>query len=207
MRKQLFLLLLLLCCSIVLTGCASIISGSTQEVTFQSQPEGATVSVDGKPLGKTPFTTTLKKKNDQKLTFEKEGYKTETMQLTTHLNPWFFGNIIFGGLLGSTTDGLSGSIHEYVPAQYFIPLTPLDNTRLDPLTEKKNKAKKFIVLEYKNIMSDISRGSGEYLNSLMDLLSVAPTEQKEATTRITALSETHKDPLIFADKIIELYVK
>lgn len=184
MQKQLLLLFVLICCSCLMSGCASIISGSSQEVTFQSQPDGATVTVNGKILGRTPLTTNLKKKSDQKLTFEKEGYKTDTMQLSTRMDSWFWGNILIGGLIGSTTDGISGAVHEYVPNQYFIPLTPLDSTRLDPLTEKKAKAKEFIVLQYKNIMTDISKGSGEYLNSLISLLSIVPEAQKEATAKI-----------------------
>jgi len=107
--KQLFFLLAVVFL-LVLSGCASIVSGPTQELTFQSEPEGATVSTNGRPLGKTPLTVQLDKKSDQTLKFELEGYKTITMPLTTTLDPWFWGNIVLGGFIGSTTDGLSGAV-------------------------------------------------------------------------------------------------
>ena len=36
-------------------GCATIVSGTTQEVSFQSNPEDAKVSVSGRVIGKTPL--------------------------------------------------------------------------------------------------------------------------------------------------------
>ena len=109
--------LLTMCCltflsvaiCICLGGCASIISGKSQEVSFDSQPDGVTVDVNGKVLGKTPFTVTIARKSDQSITFTKDGYKPTTMRLETSINGWFWGNIVIGGLLGSTTDGLSGA--------------------------------------------------------------------------------------------------
>ena len=49
-------------------------------------------------------------------------------------NPWFWGNILFGGVFGSTTDGLSGSVHEYSPSQFFITLVPMTGSPAE--TEK-----------------------------------------------------------------------
>lgn len=95
-------------------GCASIISGSKQQMTFQSTPEGATVSVNGRLVGKTPISIQLDKKSGQSLEFKKDGYQPVTMELTTHLDGWFWGNIILGGFIGSTTDGISGAFHERV---------------------------------------------------------------------------------------------
>src|SRR5882672_9180903 len=120
--------------AISLTGCASIISGSNQEVTFHSTPEGATVSVNGKTFGKTPLTTALKKKAGQSLSFEKDGYKTVTLQLETRLDSWFWGNILLGGFFGSTTDELSGAAHEYSPNQYMVTLEPIGTGDLDGKT-------------------------------------------------------------------------
>jgi hypothetical protein len=51
----------------VLPGCASIINGKTQTVSFQSTPSGATVSLSGMPIGVTPISTVVQRKNDQTL--------------------------------------------------------------------------------------------------------------------------------------------
>jgi hypothetical protein len=56
--------------------------------------------------------------------FSKDGYKPVTMELTTTLDPWFWGNIVLGGFIGSTTDYINGSVNEYSPSQFFVTLTP-----------------------------------------------------------------------------------
>jgi len=118
-------LALLLAVTVILsTGCASVVSGTDQKLTFNSEPEESTVAVSGRVLGKTPLTVPVDRGSNQSITFEKEGYKTYTAQLSTTTNPWFFGNIVLGGLVGSTTDGVSGAIHEFSPDQYFVTLKP-----------------------------------------------------------------------------------
>ena len=71
---------------LTVTGCASIISGTDQQLTFTSEPEGATVIVSGKTFGKTPITIDIDRGENQSLTFEKEGYKSYTTQLSTSMN-------------------------------------------------------------------------------------------------------------------------
>jgi hypothetical protein len=62
-----------------ITGCASIVSGTDQNLTFNSEPDAATVTVAGKVVGKTPLSVQVKKGKNQSLTFEKDGYKTHTI--------------------------------------------------------------------------------------------------------------------------------
>jgi hypothetical protein len=207
MRKSLFLLFAVLAYGSIMSGCATIITGTSQEMSFQSNPDGATVTVSGRVIGKTPITTSLKKESNQSVIFEKEGYKTQTMQLTTNLEPWFWGNIVLGGLIGSTTDGLSGAVHEYSPSQYFISLPPAENAHIDPLIQRKTQAKDYIVLSYNNLMIDLSKGSGEYLNSLTNTLAIPENNKTEAISKIRALSEIYTDVPTFADRVIELYLK
>ncbi len=59
-----------------LSGYATIASGTTQTVTFISNPEGAPIELDGRTLGKAPLSITLKKKEGQRVTAKLEGYKT-----------------------------------------------------------------------------------------------------------------------------------
>jgi len=120
--------LVILLCLLFIQACATIISGKSQEMTFTSEPEGVTVTVVGRAIGKTPCTVRLDKEKGRTVTFEKEGYKPRTMALTTTLDSWFWGNIVLGGLIGSTTDGISGAVHEYSPSQYFITLSPINTS-------------------------------------------------------------------------------
>ena len=83
--------------------------GTSQEMTFQSSPEEVTVTVSGRVIGKTPITSRLDKKSGRSVVFSKDGYRPVTMELTTTLDPWFWGNIVLGGFIGSTTDGFNGA--------------------------------------------------------------------------------------------------
>lgn len=186
-----------------LWGCATIVSGTTQEMTFQSEPEGALVKVDGRPLGKTPITIQLDRKSSQALSFELEGYKTINMPLTTTLEPWFWGNILIGGLIGSTTDGISGAIYEYSPSQYFVSMHPVNG--IDK--PQKAKAREFIVAGYTNIIGELNTAPAEYLSSLLELLEVRAEDREEAIKKIKALSEVYPDIPSFAREVTDLFLK
>jgi len=193
----------------VLAGCASIISGKTQNASFQSTPSGAIVSLGGVPIGATPISTMIQRKNDQTLTVSKEGYKTFSTQMTTKIEPWFWGNILFGGIIGSVTDAVTGAMYEYAPGQYLVTLEQESPSKVSASTEKskKDKAREFIILSYNQIVADISKGSGNYLNSLMGLLEIPRADEAAATRRIRAFAEAFPDIAQFADQVTEAYLK
>ncbi len=187
------------------SGCATIVSGTSQDVSFQSQPDGATVTLDDRAIGKTPVNVTIKKEDGQRIKFDKPGYKQKEMRLETNLNPWFWGNVLFGGLVGSTTDGLSGAAREYQPNHYFVTLEPDDNNPLLSSVKKRMKVKEYIVMAYLNIKQDMSKGNGEYLESLLKLLSVPKEQSNDALRKLRSLSDLYKDIPTFADQVIAFY--
>src|SRR5260370_25051114 len=97
--------------ALVATGCASIIKGSEQKVSFKSEPSEAKVVITDVRVGKeiqvgsTPFTASLKrgagyfKKAKYQLTFEKPGYKTEAITLEGTPGGWYLGgNLLAAGM-------------------------------------------------------------------------------------------------------------
>jgi len=195
--------------SLGICGCASIMSGRFQEMSFQSNPDGATVTISGKVIGKTPLTTTLKKDSGQSLVFTRDGYKPLSMRLDTRLDSWFWGNIVLGGVIGSSTDGITGAVHEYSPSQYMVTLQAEGTTAVESKVSEpaRQKAKEFIVMGYKDIIGDLRKGEGQYLTSLLGMLNV-PTEGKDdAIKKIKGLSEAYNSIPEFADHVIEIYIK
>ncbi len=117
-------LLGLLVASSMAFGSASIISGSNQNVTFNSNPEGATVMIDGVASCTTPCTVSLgKAKGEKTVSFKKEGYETFSMPMTTSYNGVALLNI-FWDL--STTDLITGAAWNYAPNNYFSELKKKD---------------------------------------------------------------------------------
>lgn len=95
----------------VLAGCASIVSKSNWPVNITSDPSECRVTIrDDRGMqifkGTTPTVITRKGSDgffsgaNYSVTFEKEGYSPVTISLSSELNPWYIGNILFGGLIG-----------------------------------------------------------------------------------------------------------
>lgn len=96
----------------------------TKEITIYTQPEGAHVAINGKPIeGTTPVTTTIKQDKDLGIVVEKSGYRIASKTVYTQTNWWL-------RLLWSENDPRSQYIEEdevFVPmekistAEQFVP--------------------------------------------------------------------------------------
>ena len=159
-------------------------------------------------LGKTPFTVQLDKAEGQSVTFSKEGYRPITMELTTGTDPNFWGNILFFGFGGSTTDAMTGAIYKYDQSQFFVTLTPQIATSMDRATlgSPREKAREFIVRRYTSLMADLSKRSGEDLSTLLRMMQIDSTHESDARQKIRALSEVYLDAAVFAKHVTDLYL-
>ena len=204
MKKSLLFLSIsaLLSISFLLTSCATIVTGTTQLVTITSNVEGATVSLDGVPVGKTPFTGEIKK-NGKMITIEKEGYKTYTLALSTSLEGIFWGNIITGGTLGSSTDFVTGAAYKYAPASYQVELAP-KGMSINSF-KKIYELKKYAMVNMSNISIDLSKNGGRYLESLIYLTNMDKNENAIEIIR-KKLIESEGDQVQFGNLIVELIV-
>lgn len=97
--------------SLSLTGCASIVGQSMFPLTINSNPNGSNILVKdeyGKEVfsGTTPSTVTLPAgesyfhAKSYSITFSKPGYAEQYAVVKSEISGWYFGNIIFGGLIG-----------------------------------------------------------------------------------------------------------
>jgi hypothetical protein len=93
--------LLLIVFAAATTGCASVLHGTTQEVGFRSVPSGATVSVSGQAAA-TPTMLKLSRDKDHTATFTQEGNQIEN-PLQAEPSGAFFGNLLLGGLIGTSS--------------------------------------------------------------------------------------------------------
>jgi len=115
MRKTFLFTALVL--SIILTSCATIISGTTQKVSLSSNPSLANVYIDEIKVGKTPYVAKLERKTEHKVKIELAGYKPYETTLTRKFNAWYIGNVFIGGLIGLVVDAATGSIYNLSPNQ------------------------------------------------------------------------------------------
>ena len=104
------------------SGCASILKGSEQPVNINSNVDGAEVLVNGQLVGRTPFSGSIKRTSEVRLTVQKDGYQSRTITLDTGIEPVFWVNIFIGGVFGSTTDLATGSMWKVSPNTYNVDL-------------------------------------------------------------------------------------
>lgn len=101
-------------------GCATIVSGSSQDVTITSHPVSALITIenDRRQLvwsGSTPAKVELPRKHSYVLTAEVPGYKSATAFIDKSLNGWLIGNLLCGGIPGGVVDILTGAMWELDP--------------------------------------------------------------------------------------------
>ena len=118
------------------TGCASIVHGGPRTVTVSTVPAGAKATLVKVTTGETisvnttPFTVALAPKagffkgQDYNLKLELPGYTTTEVTLQSKLSGWYWGNIVFGGLIGMLiVDPATGSMWNLSPDKITMPLT------------------------------------------------------------------------------------
>ena len=90
----------------------------TKEITIYTQPEGANVSINGKPIeGKTPLTTTVEQDKDLGIVVDKPGYRVASKTVYTQTSWWL-------RLLWSKNDPRSQYIEE---DEVFVPMEKISS--------------------------------------------------------------------------------
>ena len=122
MKKILILCIIAL--SVVINGCATILTGSTDTISFDSDPEGAKIMMDGLKIGKTPTSITLKRPgfSNKEVIMQLEGYEDRRFILQKEFNAIAILN--FAGWVGWLIDIGTGSVFKYSRKDYDMDLEP-----------------------------------------------------------------------------------
>jgi len=102
---------------LTLTGCATIMNGTSQRVSIFSNPSDACVTVDGFDVGYTPIDVMMKRDDYHVVNINLEGYRPYQITLTQKISGWVFGNILLGGFIGLAVDAVTGGIYTLSPDQ------------------------------------------------------------------------------------------
>ena len=130
--------------SVSFGGCATIVARSSQKITVSSIPDGAAVTITNAAgaavhSGTAPLTVQLKKgrgyfKAEHYLvSVTKEGFQPGQFKIDGAINGWYFGNIIFGGLIGMlAVDPNTGAMYTLAPKKLDAILTPTNKVAFNP---------------------------------------------------------------------------
>jgi hypothetical protein len=103
--------------AVLVAGCASIVSGTRQNISFASTPSGAQVMVDNQAMGVTPVAIKLARKSEHTVRITLDRYAPHEIKLTRGFNAWYLGNLVFGGVIGLVVDAVNGAMYKLSPEQ------------------------------------------------------------------------------------------
>jgi hypothetical protein len=110
--------------ALLTSGCASIVGDSKYPVNVSSTPSGANFVIKNKAgvvvhSGSTPNSVTLPsgrgyfKGESYAITFKKEGFADTSATVESSMSGWYWGNLVFGGLIGMlVVDPLTGAMYK-----------------------------------------------------------------------------------------------
>jgi len=134
--SRLLYVLALLGAAAALSGCATIVHSGPRSIPVASTPAGAKVSIYDREntlvqTNTTPFVASLDSKygyfkgQTYRLVFEMPGYSPAEIKLDASLSGWYFGNLVFGGLIGMLiVDPLTGAMYNLTPEKIDQHLSP-----------------------------------------------------------------------------------
>jgi len=112
LMKKKICIILVISFFLLISGCASLFKGISNRVSFNSDPKGAKVYVNGKYMGDTLIALKLRSKHNHNIEFRKEGYKTKEFIITNHIGAgWIILDVIGGGI-PVIIDALTGAWYE-----------------------------------------------------------------------------------------------
>lgn len=156
------------------SGCATVMSGGSQQVRVDSNPQGATILVNGAAVGMTPGAVAVRRGRGTSVVVRKKGFQDQPVPLGTTMNPIFWGNIILGGTIGSIVDFATGAYLQYSPDSYYVRLVS-DSSDANPngtephLTDEEFRVVHYVLTNYTELLAEMAAGEGTYLEGLTSL--------------------------------------
>ena len=186
--------------SLFLASCVSIMKGTKQTVTINSNVDGADVYLEGQRIGETPFVGKIKK-NKEAVTIKKNGYRTHTLSFSKSLEPLFWGNIITGGTLGSITDFATGAAYTYSPSSYQVELYKKGEETATFLN--RYELRRYALLNMTEIAIDIGNGGGNYLETIITLAGLQNNQESIDVIR-AKFNASNGNEIEFGNEVVKL---
>jgi hypothetical protein len=144
-----------------LGACATIMNGTSQPVTFRTEPVGAeAVLINGNKCT-TPCKYSLKRGKDSQATISLAGYEPVSIYIHSRTGGATFGNILAGGIIGGVVDGSNGASNHLYPNPVYIKLAPLGSGEPALLLDKKGKRISTVDEYNAKVAEDVKKGLEE----------------------------------------------
>lgn len=191
-----------------LGACATILAGSSQLMTVNSNVAGAEVHIVTQAgaeifVGTTPVSTSVDRGEVGFLRVRAPGYQTYQAALNRSINSMFWVNILSGGVFGSTTDYATGAMYEYAPSTFMVTLQAAEQTtQLREEWQRREGLRAFVLMNGEALVTDLASGHGEYVDVLVDVMAISPDQRAAAIDRWRASYSASRTAAEFAAAIV-----
>jgi hypothetical protein len=157
MKKQ-YAAVALLLAGFQLGGCATVLNGTSQELAFNSQPDGAIVELSTGQNCVTPCTFSMKRGDDAEVRINKPGFQPVSVYIQSRLAGSTFGNIIAGGVIGAVVDGSNGASNRLYPNPVYVRLVPTGSSEEAVLLDEDGTVITTVAAHNAEVGDDVRQG-------------------------------------------------
>jgi hypothetical protein len=149
-----------------LCACATIFSGTKEDIKFSANVPGVRLTIDGEHKGTLPLTVTQSKDflhgQEFKVKLEAPGYVTQEFQLKRSFN-WIALLDITSVPTSGGIDYYTGALMRFEPNEYHIQM--VKRGRGSAEIERERRLWNYALMNYRRLQADLARGGGEHLDS------------------------------------------
>lgn len=157
--------------SVALSGCATVVNGTSQNFSIETNPQGATAHLSNGIDCETPCHMSLKRRDEFSATIKAKGYKPATVTVHSKAGGAIAGNILLGGVIGVAVDASNGANRFLSPNPLRLKLVEEGGVGEAALLDKDGKV------------------TGTVLASTLDTAVAAKGEVAEPAKPVTAASQ------------------
>lgn len=117
-------------CGGLLSGCATIMTGTFENVEIDSEPSGAAVFVNGDLAGTTPCEVDLDQDTEPYIVLKKTGYADTRVKLKKGVNGWLVLDVFTGIVPGLIFDAWAGAGKSFNEDDICVPLLLPDEKQM-----------------------------------------------------------------------------
>ena len=157
---------------LTLGGCATIFTGTTDEIKFSANVPGVRLTIDGQLKGTLPLAVAQSRDfmhgQEFRVKLEAPGYETQEFQLQRAFN-WIALLDITSIPTSGGIDYYTGALMHFEPREYHIQMRKKGKGSAE--FEREKRLWRYALVSYRRVQQDVSRGGGEHLESFASALS------------------------------------
>jgi len=119
----------MIACAVLCSGCATITRGRTQTWSVQTEPAGATVKLSSGEQCTTPCSMEKRRKDPFQVTIDLTGYHQVVTQVISGVKgggvAGVAGNVLIGGIIGIGVDLATGAGLDLMPNPLMVKMVPV----------------------------------------------------------------------------------